>query len=173
MKKILFLGDSITEGFNLQHYFPNRNVINKGIYGDNTDGVLARLNKDVIELNPDVIFLLIGTNDFACGKTNRMLVDNLKKILTVLKNSLPAAAVYHCSILPVRGLDNRNNKDIKEVNKEMQAFCDTTGITYFDLFPSFLNSDLEMAEIYSEDGLHLTKEGYDKWTELLTPVVEQ
>ena len=173
MKKIIFLGDSITEGFDLKHYFPDLNIVNKGIYGDNTDGVLARLHKDVIELNPDVIFLLIGTNDFACGKSNNMLIENLKKILTIIKSNLPAAAVYHSSILPVRGLDNRNNKDIKEVNNEMRTFCDATGITYFDLFPQFLNSNLEMAEIYSEDGLHLTKEGYDKWAELLTPVVEQ
>jgi lysophospholipase L1-like esterase len=173
MKKIIFLGDSITEGFDLKLYFPNLDIVNKGIYGDNTDGVLSRINKDAVELNPDIVFLLIGTNDFACGKTNTMLIDNLKKILTLLKNNIPAAAVYHASILPVRGLDNRNNTDIQEVNKEMESFCISEGIIYFNLYPHFLNAGLELAEKYSEDGLHLTKEGYNKWAELLAPVVEQ
>lgn len=173
MKKILFLGDSITEGFDLKHYFPSLNVINKGIYGDNTDGVLARLDKDVIELNPDVIFILIGTNDFACGKSNRMLIANLEKILTLLTSNLKHTTIYYSSILPVRSLDNRNNTDIKEVNKEMQTFCTGIGVQYFDLFSYFLNSNSELAEIFSEDGLHLTKEGYNKWAKLLTPVVEQ
>ena len=168
MKKIVLLGDSITEGFDINKYFPGLNIVNKGIYGDNSDGVLARLNRDVIELRPDIVFILIGTNDFACGKTNQMIINNLTKIIKTISSSLQGTTIYLASILPVRALDNRNNTDIQKVNREMQSISKNIGINYFDLYPNFLDSNSELASKYSDDGLHLTAEGYKKWGRFAT-----
>jgi lysophospholipase L1-like esterase len=60
---IVFLGDSITDFFRVNEFFPGVYVINRGISGDTTDGVLNRLAESVYELSPSKIFLMIGTND--------------------------------------------------------------------------------------------------------------
>jgi len=166
MKKILLLGDSITEVFPPDLGVEGFVIINKGISGNNTDDVYKRL-KNVISEKPEIVFLLIGTNDFAQGKSNNEIEENIFKILQKLKKTLPAAELFAVSILPVRDIDNRPNARIIEVNQSIKKTADKLELKYLDLHSRFVDSAGKLKEEFTEDGLHLTREAYLCWNEIL------
>ena len=75
----LFLGDSLTDYFDLETYFPGQPVVNSGIAGNTTDQILASMKTRVYDYNPSKIFLLIGTNDLRDGKAQEAVVQNVEK----------------------------------------------------------------------------------------------
>lgn len=166
MKKILLLGDSITEVFPPDLGPDGTVIINKGISGNNTEDVYNRLD-EVVSEKPDMVFLLIGTNDFAQGKSNMEIGENIFKILQKLKMSLPAAELFAVSILPVRDLDSRPNSRIIEVNKDLKKIAEKLDLNYFDLHFHFVDSSGKLKKEFTEDGLHLTRKAYLAWNEIL------
>jgi len=92
-KRIVFIGDSITEdwGHLYPEYFSNNRYINRGIGGQTTPQILIRFKPDAIDLKPDVIIILAGTNDIAGNtgpSTVRMITDNIFSMveLAMMKN---------------------------------------------------------------------------------------
>ncbi len=172
MSSIIFLGDSITEAFPFDTLLKEYHIINKGISGDRTDLVLARLEKDVIQLKPSAVFILVGINDIASFFSNDKLLLNYEKILFRLTRQLREARFFIQSILPTRNLENLPLERIQLLNLELQKIALRYGIEYLDLYPHFLNASGELAEEFSEDGLHLIPAGYSKWAAYLLPVLK-
>jgi lysophospholipase L1-like esterase len=78
---VVFYGDSITDGWKLGEYFPGKPYVNRGISGQTTSQMLARLYADVIDLKPAALIILAGTNDIARNTgpvTLKMIGDNLR-----------------------------------------------------------------------------------------------
>ena len=170
--KIILLGDSITEVFPPDLIvFNDFIIINRGISGDNTEGVYKRLEKDVILESPLMVFVLIGTNDFAQGKKNSEIEENISKILTKLKISLNNAEIFAVSILPVRNIENRSNMRIIEVNNNIKRIAEETGVNYFNLFPHFVDESGRLKQEFTDDGLHLTSEAYKCWVKLMSDII--
>lgn len=171
----LFLGDSITEYYDLDKYFPDIPVVNSGIAGDTTDDILSDMKRRVYDYNPSKVFILIGTNDMLEDKTNEEIVNNIKEIVNGIKENRSEAEIYIESIYPVnRSMDrrlymvgSRQNKDIIEINKMIKEYCDEEGLTYINTYDELLDEDGNLKKDYSEDGLHLSSEGYDVVTESL------
>jgi hypothetical protein len=92
--RVVFLGDSITDGWRLNEYFGDRDFINRGIGGQITGEMLGRMKEDVIYLKPKAMLVLAGTNDFARGIAIRTIEDNLAMIadLAVYNNIQPLFA---------------------------------------------------------------------------------
>ncbi len=172
MNPIIFLGDSITAAFPFDALLKDFHIINKGISGDRTDLVLARLEPDVIQLQPSAVFILVGTNDLASFFSNDKLLINYEKILFRLTRLQPPVRIFVQSILPTRNLENRPLERIQLLNLELQKLALRYGVDYLDLYPHFLNSSGELAEEFSEDGLHLTDKGYKQWALYLLPVLK-
>ena len=98
---VVFLGDSITQGWHsLANAFPNLKVVNRGIGGDTTRGVLYRLKADVLNLDPKAIVLLIGINDVGLGAKPEDVADNIETILQAIKKFNPNLPVIVCQIMP-------------------------------------------------------------------------
>ncbi|MCX6136476.1 MAG: GDSL-type esterase/lipase family protein [Ignavibacteriales bacterium] len=167
---ILMLGDSITAGFDTGKYFPAYDVLNEGISGDNTDLVIARLHRDVIAQKPDVIFILIGTNDMASLFPNEKTLSNFETILSEIQRALPAAKVFVQSILPTRELENRPISRIEFLNNAIRSIVLEKGAQFLDLTKEFTGRDGQIPVEWSEDGLHLTDKGYDRWASYLRKV---
>ncbi|MCU1526728.1 MAG: hypothetical protein JWP75_491, partial [Frondihabitans sp.] len=87
-ERLLFLGDSITQGGDWASWFPDDEVVNLGVGGDTTADVQARLD-EVVEASPDSIVLLIGTNDFTAKRSVEQIVRNIETILVDLRRRLP------------------------------------------------------------------------------------
>ncbi len=171
MASIVFLGDSITEAFPVRDLLGEYSILNKGVGGDNTDHVLARLEDDVIAHRPDAVFILIGTNDMASGFSNAKTLANYASILSRLRAALPSAAVFVQSILPTRGLENRPLERIRTLNALIRLCAAEHGAQYLDLTPLFEGDNGALAKELSDDGLHLTAPAYGIWSEYLRPFI--
>jgi predicted alpha-1,2-mannosidase len=173
--EIIFLGNSITDGAEWFELFNgNPNVKNRGIGGDDTDGILERLD-EVVSSDPAKIFLLIGTNDISSGKTVEHVVSNHQKIIDRIKEASPETKLYIQSVLPVQESihTTRPNDSLREINRQLEEMCRQQEITYIDLFSLFVDEKGQLDLKYSIDGLHLNGTGYLKWVEEVTKYVNE
>jgi lysophospholipase L1-like esterase len=170
-KRVLFIGDSITAQFPLKELLTGYAVVNKGISGDNTDLVLARLDRDVIALRPVCVFIMIGTNDMASLFPDSKILANYDLLLRRMKDGLPNVKLCVQSILPTRNLENRPLERIRSLNVEIHEIAHIYGARFLDLTKLFANERGELSEKFSDDGLHLTAGAYKKWAEYLKEIL--
>ena len=162
--EIIFLGNSITDGCEWSELFQNPNIKNRGIGGDDTDGILERLT-EVTESQPAKIFILIGTNDLAKGKTVEYIVENYKKIISRIISESPDTKIYIQSELPTDDAIHftRKNSDLMLINEKLKDVAKDNKLVYIDLFSLFASGDNKLDKKYSLDGLHLNGEAYLLW----------
>ena len=171
-KEIIFLGNSITDIGEWAEIWNNKKVKNRGISGDNTFGVLARLD-EVISSAPSKIFIMIGINDIARETPDSIIFSNYKKIVNIIQAQSPSTKIFVQSILPTN--DNftefkrhqHKTERIIAINKLLEQYCVANKITYVDLYSSFLDQDKRLNRQYTNDGLHINGAGYMKWKEIL------
>lgn len=174
---VLFLGDSITQDYNVYEYFSDLTVYNRGIGGDTTIGLMKRLDESVFQLNPKTIILLIGTNDFAMLKTTPVEIKNrIEKIIIEIKNKLDNVNIHLLSIYPVNenidplSVKPRNNKDIQVLNNLLETI---PNINYINIFDILKDDESNLARKYTYDGLHLNEQGYIVVTKVLKEILKE
>jgi lysophospholipase L1-like esterase len=173
MKKILLLGDSITEAFNTKAYLPAYSIINRGIYGDNSGNLIARLDKELENAQADSAFILIGTNDFAVGLDNRQILQNIRSILIRISASIKPENIVLISILPTLNIENRSNERINIVNSLFNQLSFELGTRYWDLHAIMKDDSGQLRPGYTTDGLHLSEKAYSVWAEQLRTYIER
>ncbi|MFK4484110.1 GDSL-type esterase/lipase family protein [Curtobacterium sp. MCJR17_020] len=166
---VLFLGDSITAQGSWDTWLPDEQTLNQGISGDTTDGVLARLDAVVAE-QPEVIVLLIGTNDFGNHRASaEHVVRNVETILVTLRRELPGVRLLLVSVLPRQA---EYTTKIEEANRHLRQFVATCHAQYLDAWPALADGD-HLDDRFTDDGLHLTDEGYRAYLGELVPALER
>lgn len=176
--QIVFLGNSLTQGGKWNEYFPNQKPVNRGISGDNTLGMLNRLN-EIIIAKPKKVFLMAGINDISLSRSNEKIMIGIKAIIYQIETGSPYTKIYVQSLLPIN--NNRNvyqrmlNKEwqIEQLNKELKAFCEKENITFINIYPAFLSEDRTLDARYTTDGLHLNDNGYTVWVDQIRKYVEE
>ncbi len=168
---IVFLGDSITQDYNVYEAFPKHLVYNRGIGGDTTEGVLKRLDVSVFELKPKTVVMLIGTNDFALLKSSTEdICERITKIIESIHEKLPTCHIIVQSVYPVNEtIDKttvlpRSNHDIDELNEMLKSL---KHITFVDIASHLKDESNRFKEIYTLEGLHVSPLGYEVITDLL------
>lgn len=173
--RVVFLGDSITDGWNLSKYFPAKPYVNRGIGGQTTPQMLVRMYADVIRLHPAAFILLAGINDIA-GNTGPETIDMVKNNIRAM---CELAASHHikiilCLLTPVSDYTKTNQTghlppaDILNLNHWLQAYAPDVHAQVADYHTALADEKGMLREGYSEDGLHPNARGY----ELLAPVAE-
>jgi lysophospholipase L1-like esterase len=168
-RAVVFLGDSLVASCEWRELFGNRgNIINRGIGGDTSAGVLKRA-ASIGALKPLAVFLMIGTNDpQALGYSPDDTLGNYRGIIqTILKES-PQTTIYLQSLLPSR--TPKFNKWSARVNQGIRRLADGRSTIYLDLRASFLDDGV-LASYFTQDGIHLNGTGYLNWKTLIEPVV--
>ena len=169
---IVMLGNSITDGGEWAEILDNVHVRNRGISGDTTDGVLQRLGS-ITGGRPAKLFLMIGINDFAQGISGDSIARNIEQIICRIKAESPETEVYVQSILPISDEitlfpgHKAHLSQVAPTNAIIRAICERQGVTYVDLYSSFVTSDGKLDLKYSNDGLHLLGEGYKLWGSII------
>lgn len=171
---IVFLGNSITEGgkdWSKRLNYPN--IKNRGIGGDVTDGVLARLD-EIIYFKPKAVFLLIGINDLwnnnsPDNPSAEYIANNIIKISQVINAQTPQTKIYIQTILPIEKEKFKNN--ILKVNEIIKANEKDNPYQIIDLYSIFVNENGLIKKDLSTDGIHLNEKGYDAWVDFIKPVV--
>jgi len=180
--RVVFMGDSITDSWKLEEYFPGRPYINRGISGQTTPQMLVRFRPDVIALKPKVVVILAGTNDIA-GNTGPMsleaIEDNIRSMAELAR--LNGIRVVLASVLPISD-HNRNNEGkqivrsvirppekILSLNRWMKDHAAASGFTYLDYFSATVDDRGFLKAEIANDGLHPNALGY----KLMAPLAEQ
>lgn len=175
-KRVVFMGNSITEGWinTCPEFFEGRPYINRGIGGQTTPQMLIRFRQDVINLQPKVVVILAGTNDIAGNtgpSTLEMIEDNLASMAEIAHAN--GIKVILCSVLPAYDYPWRKgmepNVKIPELNKWIKNYAEKNKFIYLDYFSAMVDEKNGMQADLSGDGVHPNKKGY----EIMQPMVEK
>jgi lysophospholipase L1-like esterase len=182
-KRVVFMGNSITEGWPMhrpEFFKENPNYVGRGIGGQTSYQFLLRFREDVIKLNPKVVIINAGTNDVAenTGPYNEEFTFNnivsmaeiakANKIKVVLTSVLPAARFGwhpHVTDAPDK---------IMSLNKRIEAYAKANKIPYVDYYTPLVDADgRTLAKKYSNDGVHPLPDGYKVMEALIQPVIKK
>lgn len=164
---VAFLGDSLTDGYDVTHYYPQFLVVNRGIGGDTTFDLEDRLQISVYDLKPKVAVLLIG------GNNPETMFDNYERILQGFQQNIPETKIVLVSEIAMSQEWGKKNHLAAFNNVKIKMLADKYGYAYVDLYTPLLNPDTnEMYDGYSVDGAHPTPAGYEIFTAHITPVLE-
>ena len=177
----VFLGDSLTAGFQQgpgylpPRYYPFTNmlesslriklreldtdkdivVVNQGIDGDSTGGMLERFNRSVEPENPHIVLIWGGINDLSTRSTPEEVLPN---IIELIKRTKAIGAIpIVLNVTPVEGVHFNETKN----------FCAENKIAYLDVFSELVDEEGKLAEEYSNDGAHISDRGYQKLIPLI------
>ena len=165
---VAFLGDSLTDGYDVATYYPQYLVVNRGIGGDTTVGLEERMQVSLYDLKPKVAVMLIGANNMD------EMFSNYENIIKGFVEKLPNTKIILLSLTSMSGEWGRKNQLAAYNNVKIKMLAEKYGFGYVDLYSALLN--LETGEIFDEyttDGGHLTPLGYTVLTEKITPAIDQ
>ncbi len=174
-KRVVFLGDSITDGWKLTDSFPGKPYVNRGISGQTTPQMLVRMYPDVINLKPAAMILLAGTNDISRNtgpETLEMIEDNIRAIADLAKAN--GIKLILCSLLPVsdytprKQTEHRPPSDILKLNAWMKEYAASAKLGFADYYTAVVDEKGFLRDGYSFDGLHPNAKGYA----LMAPVAQ-
>lgn len=181
-KRVVFLGNSITEGWAKKRpdFFKEHNYIGRGISGQTTYHFLLRIREDVINLRPKIMVLNYGTNDIAenSGKYDEELTfGNIQTLIELAK--LHKIKVILTSCLPAKQFGWRKSitgsmDKIRHLNARVKEYAAKNRIPYVDYFTPMLSENgQEMNPDYTGDGVHPNEKGYEIMERLVVPIVEK
>ena len=180
-RRVVFMGDSITEEWSnlYPEYFTEKGYINRGIGGQTTPQMLIRFKPDVVDLKPEIVVVLAGTNDIAgnTGPSNaKMITDNIFSMAEIAKAY--QMKVVLSSILPVYEYDwAREIKDppstIQAVNDALNQYASDHGLIYIDYFSSMSDERQGLNSDYTSDGVHPNESGYILMSSLAEEVLSE
>jgi lysophospholipase L1-like esterase len=176
-KRVVFMGDSITDGWirrSPKFFADNPNYVDRGISGQTTPQMLIRFRPDVIALNPKAVVILAGTNDIA-GNTGpmtlEMIEDNYASMAELAKAH--GIKVFFSSVMPVCDYirpqtDRRPPAKIIALNEWLKAYCAKNKLVYVDYYSAMLDSQGMLKKEITYDGLHPNEAGYA----IIEPIVQ-
>lgn len=163
--QIVFCGDSITKGWEIYNLFDQpRKVFINGVESCTSADILKRI-EPIARKKPHKLFLMIGINEISAQKR---IIDNYDKIIKKIQELSPYTLIYVQSILPTR-TDTIDNADVIATNDRLRELVARQNhfVRYLDLYASFLADDGKLGPNFTEDGIHLTKNGYSLWKKLI------
>ncbi len=173
--RIVFIGNSITEGWSLHHpeFFIGKPYINRGIGGQTTPQMLIRFRQDVIDLKPKVVVILAGTNDIA-GNTGLMTLEMTRNNIISMSEIAQANGinVIISSVLPAYDYSWKPGlnpyKKIPILNDMLKQYAENNRIIYLDYFKHMSNEKNGLVKEYGADGVHPNEMGY----KVMAPLAE-
>ena len=165
---VAFLGDSLTDLYDLQSHYPQFVVSNRGIGGDTTLDLEGRLETSLYALKPKVAVMLIGANN------PKTMLENYESILRGFRDNAPKTRIILLSMTSMGGDWGIYNEYAEQNNLRIRQLAEEYGFAFVDLyFPLQDPATGEIRPEYAVDGCHFTQEGYDVITSLITPVIQE
>jgi lysophospholipase L1-like esterase len=168
--KIVMLGDSITAGVAWNELLGINYIANRGIGGDTTGGFIQRL-ENINKLEPEICFIMGGINDIYRGITVDEILKNFEIIIENLRKNGTEVIIQSTLYVSKEQPDWKVvNKAVDELNTGLKSMCIRNELLYIDV-NIVLSSDNALNKEYTYDGVHLFGSGYNKWKELLIPII--
>lgn len=182
---VVFLGDSLTQGFNLEKYFPGAPVLNRGISSDGImdfpggtniwRGVVRRMKECIDDCNPSHVFLLIGTNDV--GPTHIPIEywqGGYIYVTETIRAKFPDVKIVAVTLPPTGYAYSRHerlNKRILLWNDFIRSYAEEQDFPLIDLYELLADEEGMLPEELTRDGLHFNHLGYDRYAEKIREIL--
>jgi lysophospholipase L1-like esterase len=181
--RVVFFGDSITDIWHLDEYFPGKPYVNRGIGGQTTPQMLVRFRQDVIDLHPRVVVILAGTNDIA-GNTGPMRIEDIEADYASMAELARAhhIRIVFSSVLPVHNYTEkskdffaqRSPEKILELNRWLKNYvAEHADCLYLDYFSAMVDDKGLMKRDLADDGLHPNATGFKIMAPLAEAAIER
>lgn len=168
---IVFIGaSSFARWTNLAESFPDLKVVNRGFGGSELSDAVKYAPRVVVPHAPRIVVLYAGENDLNRGVTPEMIASDFDKFSKLVHSSLPGTRIVVIGLKPSL-LRWKLRDGMQQTNTLIRARCATDrSCVYADPWPSMIGKDgTPKPELFVEDGLHMTPEGYKAWTQMLRP----
>lgn len=176
--RVVFMGDSITDGWRLNEYFTGKDYVNRGISGQISSQMLARMKADVMDLKPQAMVFLGGTNDIARGTPLTVIQNNIAMICDLA--DFARIKVILASVLPIHDYNMNVNpsfqmsktrppETIRNLNAWIKTFAENRKYTFLNYYDSMRDGSGQLRKDLAEDGLHPNATGY----RLMAPLVQR
>lgn len=170
--RVIFMGDSITDGWDLAASFPDRPFVNRGISGQTTAQMLVRMYPDVIALEPAAMIVLAGTNDIAgnAGPQTLEMIQHNIMAMTELAQAHDIRVIL-CAVMPISDRTVRGGRpriqsearppaDILRLNAWLESYAARVGAIYADYYAATVDAEGSLRDGTTDDGLHPNTAGY-------------
>ncbi|HVT96642.1 MAG TPA: SGNH/GDSL hydrolase family protein [Acidobacteriaceae bacterium] len=181
-KRVIFFGDSITDGWKLDESFPGKNYINRGIGGQTTPQMLVRFREDVINLKPAVLVVLAGTNDIA-GNTGDETLEQIEGDYQTIAELAKANGIrlIFSSVMPINNYNQRamwfflqrSPEKILALNAWLKKYCADNRLIYLDYFSAMVDGRGMLKADLTQDGLHPNAAGFAVMAPLAEAAIER
>jgi lysophospholipase L1-like esterase len=175
--RVVFFGDSITDFWKLDEYFPGKPYVNRGITAQTTPQMLIRFRPDVVDLKPTAVLILAGTNDIA-GNTGPMTLEQIESNYSSIAELARANKIrlIFASILPIHNYTpesqdffaERSTEKISSLNRWLKNYCGENDCIYLDYFSALVDEKGLLKKELADDGLHPNAAGY----KVMAPLAE-
>jgi lysophospholipase L1-like esterase len=176
--RVIFMGDSITDNWRLNEYFPDQDFVNRGISGQTTNQMLDRFEADVVRLHPFAVVIFGGTNDIGRAMPVSAVENNIRMMAELAQCN--GIKVLIATLLPVSDYHKDKDPDferstwrppeqIREVNRWIQGFCGEKGYIFVNYYSEVVDAAGFLKPDLSDDGLHPNPRGY----RIMAPVALQ
>jgi len=173
-ERVVFFGDSITYRWDLAHYFPSSDYVNRGIEGQTSADMLVRFRQDVIDLKPKSVVILAGINDFIWRNEGSDTDEQTLQNLESNDRTMAELAEFHqihpifVSLLPVHDYTKKGRAVYSQVpqgaitsaNQWLKTFCAQRRYLYLDDYGAMVDERGRLRKELSEDGIHPNEAGY-------------
>ncbi|MBT0667907.1 GDSL family lipase [Novosphingobium profundi] len=180
-KRVVFLGDSITDLWDLARYFPGKPYVNRGIGSQVTAQMLVRFEQDVVALKPSAVVILGGVNDvsgFLQVESTEGIVANITAMADIADRH--GIAVVLCSILPVTNTPDadyvekeRHPEQLRTINEQLRKLAKARGYAFADYQSAMRNSAGLLRPELTRDGVHPLPAGYAVMAPIVTSAIDE
>ncbi len=152
--------------------FPGTPTLNRGFGGSEISDSIHFTDRIVVPYQPRQIVIYAGDNDVSKGKSAEVVARDFKAFVKKVRGEMPGVRVAFIAIKP--SLKRWNlAPEMKRANQMIRNYCRwRRGVVYLDIWNPMLGKDGKpRPELFIEDGLHLSREGYELWTSVIRPFV--
>ena len=172
-KGILFLGSSSIRKWPTSNYFDYLPIINRGFGGSHISDVNYYFKSIASIYKPRTIVLYAGDNDIAGKKTPEQVLEDYIDFIILVREHLPQTKIIYLPIKPSPSRWSMWN-DMRQANRLIKMYTDSDNMQYYadTATPMLDNQGKPLGDLFVDDSLHLSKKGYDLWSEILKPILD-
>jgi lysophospholipase L1-like esterase len=174
-RRIVFAGDSIIHGGPWQYWLPKHYVTNFAFPGHTTSD-MSDLMADIVKSQPELLIVMIGTNDFGKYRLPEdQVIKNILANVESVHSLIPGIPIIWSSLTP---RSDEFSQSMIVVNSAIRPVIESLGMIYLDVFTLLRDEKVNTLKLeYCEDpdtfGLHLTNKGYEEWFKAMSPIIER